>query len=304
MIKYAYFLIFALGILFQCSEKKEEKNAKPTIVCTTGMIADAVKNIVGDSAEVMSLMGAGVDPHLYKATQGDLEKLSNANIIFYNGLHLEGKMGEILEKLSKRKAVVAFAEGIPKEQLRFADSVSKTYDPHIWFDVKLWALAVKNAGKMISELDPNRQEYYLKNTDSYLQKLESLHTEVQKNILQIPENQRVLITSHDAFGYFGRAYKIQVRGLQGISTVADFGLNDITELVKFINEKKVKAIFVETSVSQKSIEAVLEGCQSKGQKVVIGGSLHSDAMGATGTPEGTYIGMVQANTNLIIKALQ
>jgi manganese/zinc/iron transport system substrate-binding protein len=268
------------------------------------MIKDAVQHVAGNRAEVISLMGAGVDPHLYKATQGDVEKLTNANIVFYNGLHLEGKMGEVLEKLSHMKPVVAVSSEIPENELRTVPGFQGAHDPHMWFDVKLWESSVRAVEKTLSKEDPANASEYKSNASKYIAQLDSLHEAVKAKVAEVPEQQRVLITAHDAFGYFGDAYNIQVRGLQGISTVAEFGVRDVTDLVNFIIERKIKAIFVETSVSQKSIEAVVEGCQQKGWNVKIGGSLYSDAMGNAGTPEGNYIGMVNANVKTIVDALK
>lgn len=298
-------LFFLLSVpLWQCSPSTKEANQKLKIVTTTGMIEDAVKNIVGTNAEVVSLMGPGVDPHLYKATQGDLQKLTEADIIFYNGLHLEGKMGEVFEKLSRTKPVVALAAGIPDSLLRAVPGFQGTHDPHIWFDVALWKLAVKEASKFLIGFDSAKAETYQANTTRYTSKMDSLHSAVKTQVQQIPERQRALVTAHDAFGYFGDAYDVEVRGLQGISTMSEFGLKDVTDLVNFIIERKIKAIFVETSVSQKSIEAVVEGCKQKGWNVKIGGSLYSDAMGQAGTAEGTYLGMVNANVRTIVEALK
>jgi manganese/zinc/iron transport system substrate-binding protein len=274
------------------------------IVTTTGMIKDAVEHVVGDKAEVIALMGPGVDPHLYKATQGDLGKLTNADIVFYNGLHLEGKMGEVLEKLGHRKPVISVAHAIPDSLYREAPGFQGAYDPHIWFNVKLWEYSVTAVLEYMQKHDPDNIEFYSSNATRYKLQMDSLHQQVRQSIQEIPEQQRVLITAHDAFGYFGEAYGIEVRGLQGISTVSDFGLKDVTDLVNFIIARKIKAIFVETSVSQKSINAVVEGCQQKGWDVKIGGSLYSDAMGAEGTPDGTYLGMVSANVQTIVNALK
>lgn len=306
--KRTYTLPLFLMTLFlaACSGNKDQpgEKGKLKIVTTTGMIKDAVDHIVGDKAEVIALMGPGVDPHLYKATQGDLEKLTSADIVFYNGLHLEGKMGEVFEKLGRLKPVVALAANIPESRLRTIPGFENTHDPHIWFDVKLWEEAVKAAAAFMIDYDSASKPFYQSNSDRYLKQLDSLHAAVQQRLQQIPEQQRVLITAHDAFGYFGDAYGIEVRGLQGISTVSEFGLKDVTDLVNFIITRKIKAIFVETSVSQKSINAVVEGCNQKGWQVKVGGSLFSDAMGAAGTPEGNYIGMVSANVNTIVTALQ
>jgi manganese/zinc/iron transport system substrate-binding protein len=296
---------FLLCFLFgACHTKKINLNKKLTIVCTTEIIADGIRNIVQDSALVISLMGEGVDPHLYKATTGDLEKLYEADLVFYNGLHLEGRMGQILEKLSRLKPTIALAEGIAKQDLLVVDSASHSFDPHIWFDVYNWAAALKYASEKLPLYDNKNKDFYIANTKHYLQKLQYLDSTTKEKIAQIPVNQRLLITSHDAFGYFGRRYQIEVQGLQGISTAAEFGLKDVSDLVKIICNRKIKAIFTETSVSDKSISAVVMGCEAQGHKVSIGGHLFTDAMGAANTPEGTYIGMVQANVGMILAALQ
>ena len=293
------------AILISCgAKKKETQSGRMNIVTTTGMIKDAAEHVVGDKGDVIALMGPGVDPHLYKATQGDLGKLTGADIVFYNGLHLEGKMGEVLEKLGHSKPVIAVSDAIPEDLLRVAPGFQGAHDPHIWFNVELWEHAVTAVLEFMLKHDPDNASYYQSNAKKYQAQMDSLHQQVKQAILEIPEKQRVLITAHDAFGYFGDAYGIEVRGLQGISTVSDFGLKDVTDLVDFIIERQIKAIFVETSVSQKSINAVVEGCQQKGWDVKIGGSLFSDAMGAEGTPEGNYLGMVSANVQTIVNALK
>jgi len=301
-------VIFAVCMLaFGCQQHRPNERdplTKIKIVATTGMIADAVANIVGEHGDVAALMGPGVDPHLYKATHGDLERLTEADIIFYNGLHLEGKMGEVFEKLARLKPVVAVAEEIPGGMLREVPGFQGAHDPHIWFDVRLWGQAVKGISDFLQEYDSAHREDYRARSEAYIARLDSLDKSVRQSVLEIPETQRVLITAHDAFGYFGDAYDIEVRGLQGISTLSEFGLRDVTELVDFIISRKVKAIFVETSVSQKSIEAVMEGCQQKNWNVRIGGSLYSDAMGTAGTAEGDYIGMVNANVKTIVESLK
>jgi len=296
-------LIFLMLSLFRCSPPSE--NDHPfRIVTTTGMIKDAVKNLVQGRAQVVALMGPGVDPHLYKASQGDLGKLTQADMVFYNGLHLEGKMGEVLEKLGRLKPVIAVSEEIDPNRLRSPPEFKGAYDPHIWFDVRLWKEAVKRMGKGLMQHDPANASFYEENLQHYLAVLDTLHENVLKKIQTLPASERNMITAHDAFGYFGQAYGMEVHGLQGISTVSDFGLKDITNLVNFIQEKKIKAIFVETSVSPRSIEAVVEGCNQKGWPVKIGGKLYSDAMGEEGTFEGTYVGMVTTNVNTLVNALQ
>lgn len=297
-----------MTVLLSCGHSGSRDTANETgrinIVTTTGMIRDAVENIAGDHAQVVALMGPGVDPHLYKATHGDLEKLTEADIIFYNGLHLEGKMGEVFEKLGRTRPVVAVSSGIPDSLLRAVPGFQGTHDPHIWFDVQLWKHAVRGVAVFLEEYDSANAGIYRENSEAYLRRLDSLHDAVKTSIREIPEQQRVLITAHDAFGYFGDAYEIEVRGLQGISTVSEFGLRDVTDLVDFIIGREIKAIFVETSVSHRSINAVVEGCHKKNWNVRIGGSLYSDAMGQDGTPEGNYIGMVSANVKAIAEALK
>lgn len=303
-MRYTFLILFLTTWLLSCSTKSKETSGKLSIVTTTGIIEDAVKQIAGEHANVIALMGPGVDPHLYKATQGDLNKLTESNLVFYNGLHLEGKMGEVLEKLARTKPVVAVAENIPDSLLRKVPGFDGAHDPHIWFDVLLWKEAVNTISITLQNQDSTHAIYYQARTSRYLATLDSLHEAVTQALNSIPESQRVLITAHDAFGYFGDAYAIEVRGLQGISTVSEFGLRDVTDLVDFIIDRKIKAIFVETSVSEKSINAVIEGCRKQGWEVVIGGSLYSDALGESGTPEGTYLGMVNHNVKTITEALR
>lgn len=304
MIKNIYLLLITALLITSCSDSKNsETDQKLKIVTTTGMIGDAVANIVGDSAQVITLMGPGVDPHVYKATQGDLRKLNEADIIFYNGLLLEGKMGEIFKKVARLKPVIAVAESLDTSRLKTAPEY-KAYDPHVWFDVSMWADVSEYIGEQMQQLDSANADYYQKNTQKYIYRLAALHEEVSSDIAQIPEEQRLLITAHDAFEYFGRAYHIEVIGLQGISTLSGYGLKDITNLVNTIVQRNIKAVFIETSVSKRAINSVVEGCRKRGHQVEIGGSLYSDAMGAKGTEEGTYTGMVRANVNTIVNALK
>ena len=301
MRKTIHWLAFVL--LTACSSGVQEtETGKPYIVATTGMIADAAENIVGDSARVEGLMGPGVDPHLYKATRSDLSKLREADVILYNGLLLEGKMGEVLQKLAAQKPVIAVADVI--DQSRLISTGNDTYDPHIWFDLSLWQEAVEVLGSRMAELHPERADYYRENTQAYAQKLASLHQWTEEQVASIPEGQRVLITAHDAFSYFGKAYDIEVRGLQGISTLSEFGLRDVSDLVNFIVDRSIKAVFVESSVPTRSLEAVVSGVQQRGHDVQIGGTLYSDALGAPGTEAGTFIGTVRSNVNTIVSSLK
>lgn len=293
-----------LAFLCSCQNTTNDldKN-KLTIVTTTGHIADMVRNVVGDKAEVTALMGPGVDPHLYKASLSDLKQLSNADIIFYSGLHLEGKMGEVFYKLSRTKNVVAVSDGIPKDQLLLADSANHIPDPHIWFDVTLWRFCLQKVKETLIKNSPKDSVYLSHKAFTYDKQLEYLNEMVMEEIASIPEKQRVLVTAHDAFGYFGKRYKMEVLGLQGISTLSEYGLSEITSLTHFLVERNIRSVFVETSVSEKAINSVIEGCKEKGHDIKIGGSLYSDALGATGTKEGTYIGMFKVNVELIKKGL-
>lgn len=301
---------FIIILFTGCATNAVDNNTtgnKIKVVVTTGMVADAVKNIVKDKMEVTALMGPGVDPHLYKATQGDLTKLTDADIIFYNGLHLEGKMQGVFEKMGRTKAVYAITDGITKTLLRPLEGGENTkyaYDPHIWFNVALWSKTLKGIADKLSEVDKTNATSYQNNYKTYEKELLNLHNKVLEDVKVIPEAQRVLITSHDAFGYLGDAYDFEVKALQGISTVNEFGLQDVKLLVDYITDNKVKAIFVESSVPRKPLEAVIAGCKNRGSEVTIGGELFSDAMGAANSPEGTYIGMVKHNFSTIINALK
>lgn len=287
-----------------CTDPSKDKDKAPTIVCTTGMIGDMVKNLVGDSLNVVSLMGPGVDPHLYKATQGDISNLSAASVIVYNGLHLEGKMNNIFEKLSKSKTIIAVSDGLAKTDLINSSDFEGAQDPHIWFDVSLWSKAMVTVSSKLQKTFPKIRSYIQQNELMYKMQLQSLHQQCLEQTASIPDSQRIMVTAHDAFKYFGRAYKLEVRGLQGISTTAEFGLQDMSQLVQFVTDKKIKAIFVESSVPKKSIEAVIEGCEKRGHNVALGGELFSDAMGSANSPQGKYVGMVQHNLNTIVKALK
>jgi manganese/zinc/iron transport system substrate-binding protein len=274
------------------------------IVATTSIIGDAIENIVKDSAQVIKLMGPGVDPHAYKATPKNIQHLSQADIVFYNGLHLEGKMADILKKFSKRKAVYAASDGIDPSQYLGDPQFEDGLDPHIWFNVSLWKQAVEYISKQLQLADPASAVYYKSNTEYYTKQLDELHKTIQKSIQEIPKTQRMLITAHDAFTYFGKAYDIEVRGLQGISTVGECGLRDITNLVELIIQRKIKAIFPENSVPNKPLRAVVEGCRKRGHEVILGQELYSDALGEGKTWEGTYIGMVSTNVKIIVDALK
>lgn len=273
-------------------------------VATTGMVADIVRHVAGDKAEVANLIGEGVDPHLYKPTRNDVVALQEADIVFYSGLLLEGKMTDVLVKLARRgKAVYAVTELLSEKDLLEPPALEGHYDPHVWMDVSAWSRAVEAVSRSLGEFDSSNAAYYTDNAKRYRAELDTLHEYTRRVIASIPEGRRVLVTAHDAFGYFGRAYGIEVRGIQGISTESEAGLEDINRLVDFLVERDVRAVFVETSVAEKNVRALLEGARSKGRTVTIGGGLFSDAMGAPGTYEGTYIGMIDHNATTIARAL-
>jgi manganese/zinc/iron transport system substrate-binding protein len=282
----------------------QDAGAPIRITTTTGMIGDLARNIGGDRVEVVSLMGPGVDPHLYKPSAGDIRKLEDADVIFYNGLELEGRMTDILVKIARAGTpTVPVAEGIPEDLLNEPPQFAGKYDPHIWFDVTLWQLAAQRVKDELATVDPASDALFQANLDAYLAALDELSEYVRAEIQRIPEEQRVLITAHDAFGYYGEQYGIDVRGLQGMSTATEATAGDIQALAEFIVERRIPAIFVESSVPPATIEAVQEAVRDRGFDVVIGGQLFSDAMGAEGTPEGTYLGMVRFNTDTIVGAL-
>lgn len=277
---------------------------KVKVTTTVGMIADVVKQVGGEHTEVIGLMKAGVDPHLYKASQGDIRKLEEADIVFYNGLHLEGKMVKILENMNKKKPAVAVSRDIDKAKLRSWEGGEGQYDPHIWFDVRHWMSATGTIRDELIKLDPAHEADYRRNAEAYLKQLQELHDYTLKQIASIPEKGRVLVTAHDAFGYFGDAYGIKVMGIQGISTATEAGTKDVSGLRDYLVDNRIKAVFAESSVPKKTIEAVIGGAKEKGHEVRIGGELFSDAMGEDGTPEGTYIGMVRHNVDTIANALK
>ncbi|MCP1307541.1 metal ABC transporter solute-binding protein, Zn/Mn family [Paenibacillus tyrfis] len=298
------FLALAVSLAACGAPKENAAPGKVKITATIGMIADIVKQVGGEHVEVTGLMKAGVDPHLYKASQGDLKKLDQADIIFYNGLHLEGKMTDVFEKMEKTKPTVAVTKNIPESKLRGMEDGTGAHDPHVWFDVKHWISATETVRDELSKHDAANAADYKKNAEAYIKQLEELHQFAKEQIASIPEKQRVLVTAHDAFGYFGDAYGIKVMGLQGISTASEYGSKDVSDLRDFLVANKIKAVFVESSVPKKSIEAVIEGAKKQGHEIQIGGELFSDAMGEEGTPEGNYIGMVKHNINTIVQALK
>lgn len=271
---------------------------------TVAMIADIVRNVGGDKIKVSGIIGEGVDPHLYKPTSSDVKLLQASDIVFYSGLNLEGKMGDVLVRIATSgKPVTAVTETLLASGDYVMADEAKHYDPHVWMDVSGWMKATGVIAETLEEFDPTNAELYKKNAAAYSAELSKLHEYGKISFASIPENRRVLVTAHDAFNYMGRAYGIEVRGIQGISTESEAGLKDINDLVDFLVDHDIPAVFVESSVSQKNVRALIEGAASKGHQVKIGGELFSDAMGETGTYEGTYIGMLDHNITTIVRAL-
>lgn len=293
-------MIFAAG----CTNTKSD-DQRLYVVSTTTMVHDLVQEIGGEFISADGLMGAGVDPHLYKASESDVNKLYNADVIFYSGLHLEGKLVDVFEKMQKNgKPIFAVTQSLDKGTLLDSEDYENAHDPHVWFDINLWRQAAHEVAARLSSKDPKHKEFYAKNLEIYLVKLDLLEVEVNKMIEAVPFDQRVLITAHDAFNYFGRAYGFEVVGLQGISTAAEAGVKDVQNLATMIVEQKIKAVFVESSVPKRNIEALQEAVKAQGFDLQVGGELFSDALGNAGTIEGTYIGMFHHNVKTITEALK
>ena len=273
------------------------------IVCTVGMITDIVTHIAGDKADVSGIMASGTDPHLYKPTRGDGIKLQRADVIFYNGLMLEGKMIDTLVRLARDgKPVFAVTELLEDEGYVMTDA-NQHLDPHVWMDAGAWMHAVDAAAAALGRYDPDNADYYLTNAKAYRAEIKALDDYARSAIASVPKQQRVLVTAHDAFNYMGRAYDLNVRGIQGISTESEAGVRDINDLVQFLVDREVGAVFVESTVPEKNVRALVEGARAGGHDVKVGGELFSDAMGKPGSYEGTYIGMIDHNVTTIVRAL-
>lgn len=276
----------------------------PEVVTTIGMIQDVVQNIAQDKLQVTGIINAGVDPHLYKATRSDIAKLSKADLVFYNGLLLEGKLTDALMRIaSSGKKVVAVTEALDPEFLLSPPEFNRHHDPHVWMDPSAWAKTIEVVKKNLIELDPENVDFYTQNSKTYLTKIINLDRYCEKILATVPKESRVLVTAHDAFNYFGKHYGFEVLGIQGISTESEAGVKDIEILVNTLVQRKIKAVFVESTVSQRNIQALIEGANANGHKVSIGGQLFSDAMGKPGTYEGTYEGMIDHNATTITNAL-
>ena len=274
------------------------------VVATTSQVRDLVQNLLGPETKVIGLMGPGVDPHLYKPTAGDVRRLESADVIFYSGLELEGRMGDILEKASGTRDVVAVAEDIPDSQLIPLAAIPGHHDPHFWFDPELWSQAADHAADALIQIMPARREEIRANHDRYVAELRALDADIKQKVETIPKEKRVLVTAHDAFGYFGRRYGFEIHGIQGTSTVSEASAGDIQRLADLIAARRIRSIFVESSVPTATIDALQQAVKSRGWQVGIGGSLYSDAMGDAGTLEGTYLGMLRRNVDVIVESLR
>lgn len=296
--------IVTVLLLSACKVDHKARNARPFVVCTTSIIRDCVQQIAGDGIEVVSLMGPGIDPHAYNPRPSDVTLLNKATVVIYNGLHLEGKMAQLFDKLKARRTVICVADGIPYSRRILTDSEAGTADPHIWFDTESWLQGLSYVTKELCKAYPKYAEIFRKNYEKYRNRIVKETDVLRHDLETIPQAKRVLITSHDAFHYFGRCFHVKVKALQGISTTQEPGVKDVIGLVDFIVKRKIKALFVEHSVSPKAIRTVIESCERKGQQVRIGGTLYSDALGDATSRGGTYEGMLAHNVHTIIRGLK
>lgn len=273
------------------------------VVATTGMIADLAQSIGGTQVAVRALMGPGVDPHGYRQTRSDIVAMTRADLVLWHGLYLEAQMEDFMGTLARRVPVTPVAESLPKAKLLSHADYDGRFDPHVWMNPDLWARCAPAVVKALSALRPGQHATFAANAEAFAQEAVQLQTYAREVLAGVPQEQRMLVTAHDAFGYFGRAYGYEVLGIQGISTESEAGLNRIAELVDIIVSRKLRAVFVETSVSDRNIRALIEGAAARGHDVTVGGALYSDAMGKPGTYEGTWLGMIDHNVTTIARAL-
>jgi manganese/zinc/iron transport system substrate-binding protein len=273
------------------------------VVATVGMVTDAVERVGGDRVRVTGLMGPGIDPHLYKASAGDVRTIASADLVLYVGLHLEAAMAEVLREMDGRIRTQAVTDDIPRDLLLTPAEFEGAYDPHVWSDVGLWMRAVETVAETLKEVDPDGAAAYDERARAYLGELESLDEWVREQVARVPAERRVLVTAHDAFHYLGRAYGFRVVGLQGLSTAVEAGTGDVQRVARLIADEGIPAIFIESSIPRRNVEAVQAAVRSRGSQVAIGGMLFSDAMGDAGTPEGSYVGMIRHNVRTIVEAL-
>ncbi len=296
-------LLFLLPLSGCAGDVRGGEDGRLNIVTTIGMITDVAERVGGERVAVTGLMGPGIDPHLYKASAGDVRRLSSADLIFYNGLHLEAAMAEVLRQMDGRTRTRAVTDGVPVDRLLTPPEFEGQYDPHLWSDVALWMFVVDAVAETLSEIDPEGEEHYRRNAQEYLEELEELDAWVRGRVAEVPEERRVLVTAHDAFNYFATAHGFEVEALQGLSTATEAGTGDVQRLARLITEQAIPAIFIESSIPRRNVEAVQAAVRARGGQVEIGGMLFSDAMGDAGTDEGTYPGMIRHNVNTIVDAL-
>ncbi len=300
MIRRTFLAAFAFAVALPFTAWAE---APLKVVATTGMIADAARQIGGDQVEVKGLMGPGVDPHAYRQTRSDIVAMTRADLILWHGLYLEAQMENFFHDLGRKRPVVAVAEGVEKSKLRAHDDYADKFDPHLWMSPALWRDVVIEVQAALIEARPEAKDIFAANAQVHLAEISQLESYAAEALASVPENNRVLVTAHDAFGYFGAEYGYEVMGIQGISTQSEAGLNRIGELVDTLVDQQLTAVFVESSVSDRSMRALIEGAAAKGHEVGVGGELYSDAMGEPGTYEGTYVGMLDHNITVIAGAL-
>ncbi|SHJ52862.1 manganese/zinc/iron transport system substrate-binding protein [Palleronia salina] len=297
------FAAIAASLALAASSGWAAAQDRVSVVATTGMIADAAREVGGDMVDVQALMGPGVDPHAYRQTRSDIVALANADLVLWNGLYLEAQMEEFLLELGRDQPVVAVAEGVPEDRLIGSADYDGRYDPHLWMTPELWSRVVETVRDALIEVRPEGADTFTANAEDYLSELSDLADYTAEALSSVPADRRVLVTAHDAFGYFGAAYDFEVIGIQGISTESEAGLRRVSELVDLLVARDIGAVFVETSVSDRNIRALIEGAAAEGHEVAIGGELYSDAMGEPGTYRGTYVGMIDSNVTTIARAL-
>lgn len=297
-------MVGVVGVSAATVSAVDGPNRRPfRIVCTVGMVTDIARNVAGDKADVEGIIGEGVDPHLYQTTRRDIGALLSADVVFYSGLKLEGKMTGALIKIGRKRPVFAVTERIDEVLLLSPPDFAGHHDPHVWMDPVLWKECAERVAEALADFDTANADYYRTNYERYAVDLDRLHAYAKGVLASVPARSRVIVTAHDAFNYLARSFEFEVRGIQGISTESEAGIDDINALVEMIVSRDIKAVFVETSVSDKNVRSLIEGAGSRGHTVVIGGSLFSDAMGKPGSYEGTYIGMIDHNVTTIARAL-
>lgn len=291
--------------MLRTQNPEERSHDLPVVTCTIGMITDVARNIGGNAFAISGLMGAGIDPHLYKPSAGDIVRLGDADLVLFNGLHLEGRLTDTLEDINASGGVVtnAVADRIPEEQRLRSDADTLSWDPHVWMDVSLWDIVAGEITEALTTMSPDDAEAISGRSEAYRRRLHELEEWIFSEFARVPKEIRVLVTAHDAFNYFGRRYEIEVMGLQGLSTATEAGAGDVQSLSQLLAERQIPAIFVESSIPPSTIEAVQAATRARGWDVQIGGELYSDAMGTAGTPEGTYIGMIRHNVSTVVEAL-